>query len=123
MSAGETPNVSDRRIGRARTLRRDQTDVERKLWSLLRGWQLGGFKFRRQYPIDCYFADFACVEARIVVELDGGQHGVQLDYDTARTRELERCGWHVVRFWNHELIENPIGVLDTILVALHAARP
>jgi very-short-patch-repair endonuclease len=66
---------ADRRTGRARDLRRDQTDVERKLWGMLRGRQLCGFKFRRQHPIGRYFADFACAEARIVVELDGGQHG------------------------------------------------
>ena len=116
------PAVQIRRTGRARDLRQYQTDVERKLWSLLRGRQLGGFKFRRQHPIERYFADFACVEARIVVELDGGQHGVRVDYDADRTRELARCGWQVVRFWNHEVIENPIGVTETILLALNVVR-
>jgi len=116
------PAAQIRRTGRARDLRLYQTDVERKLWRMLRGRQLGGFKFRRQYPIGRYFADFACAEARIVVELDGGQHGVRLDYEAERTAELERRGWRVVRFWNSEVIENAVGVAEAILSALKLAR-
>ena len=103
---------------RARTLRRDQTDVERKLWSMLRGRQLGGFKFRRQVPIDRYFADFACVEAKLIVELDGGQHADQVAYDAERTAMLEAWGWRVVRFWNDDVLVNADGVAETILNAL-----
>ena len=76
------------RIQRARALRAESTNVERKLWSLLRGRRLDGVKFRRQVPIDRYFADFACVEARLVVELDGGQHNDRADYDEQRRRHL-----------------------------------
>ena len=103
---------------RARALRRDQTDVERKLWSLLRGRRLDGFKFRRQVPIDRYFADFACVEAKLVVELDGGQHADQAGYDAARTQTLEALGWRVLRFWNPDVVLEPEGVIGTILVHL-----
>ena len=108
--------------GRARTLRRDQTEVERKLWRLLRNRQLGGFKFRRQYPIDRYFADFACVEAKLVVELDGGQHSERAQEDAERTEAIERAGWQVIRFWNGEAFENTQGVAETILNAIRLAR-
>ena len=107
-----------RKTGRARVLRRDQTDAERKLWSMLRNRQLGDCKFRRQVPIDRYFADFACVEAKLVVELDGGQHSDQIAYDTERTQVIEACGWRVIRFWNHEVLLESEGVTDTILAAL-----
>ncbi len=108
--------------GRARDLRRDQTEAERRLWRLVRNRQLGGFKFRRQFPIDRYVADFACAEARLVVELDGGQHAERADADAERTKVLEACGWEVVRFWNGDVIENERGVSDTILAALKLAR-
>jgi very-short-patch-repair endonuclease len=101
---------------RARTLRRDQTDAERKLWSMLRNRQLGGRKFRRQVPIDRYFADFACVE--VVVELDGGQHADQAAYDAERTQVIEMCGWRVMRFGNHDVPRESEGVAATILAAL-----
>src|SRR5579864_9126904 len=111
------------RTKRARTLRAESTEVERKLWSLLRGRRLAGVKFRRQVPIDRYFADFACVEAKLVVELDGGQHNDQADYDEQRSKTLEACGWRVVRFWNSDVIENADGVADTILAELGRRAP
>ena len=111
------------RIGRARELRAGTTDVERRLWSVLRNRQLGGAKFRRQYPIERYFADFACVEARLIVELDGGQHDEQAGYDARRTEVLETCGWKVIRFWNNEVTENLDGVADTILHELGKMAP
>jgi len=85
---------------------------------MLRNRQLDGCKFRRQVPIDRYFADFACVEAKLVVELDGGQHAEQIAYDAERTRVIETCGWRVIRFWNHEVLLESEGVCDTILAAL-----
>ena len=94
------------KIKRARELRGDATDVEARLWSLLRSRQLGGAKFRRQYPIDRYFADFACVEAKLVVELDGGQHADQAAYDAQRTETLRLAGWKIIRFWNTDVTEN-----------------
>ena len=103
---------------RARQLRRNQTEVERQLWQLLRDRRLEGFKFRRQYPIGPYFADFACVAARLVVELDGGQHVDQARYDQIRTRYLAASGYRVIRFWNHEVLGARDAVLDEILRVL-----
>jgi Uncharacterized protein conserved in bacteria len=104
----------------ARTLRREQTDVERKLWYALRGRRLGGFKFRRQQPIGPYIADFVCFEAKLIVELDGEQHGeaAHTVYDRVRTERLKADGFRVLRFWNGELIENFDGVLEGIERAL-----
>ncbi len=111
------------RIGNARRLRREWTRAEAQLWLSLRNRKLGGFKFRRQVPIDRYFADFACLEAKIVVELDGGQHAERTEYDAARTAVLEHCGFLVLRFWNHHVLTEPEGVLHEIAAALHSARP
>jgi very-short-patch-repair endonuclease len=111
------------RIERARILRVEATDAERKLWALLRGRRLAGVKFRRQVPIDRYYADFACVEAKVIVELDGGQHHDQADYDAARTETLLACGWSVIRFWNTDVMENADGVADTILAELGRRVP
>ncbi|ATQ43170.1 endonuclease domain-containing protein [Caulobacter mirabilis] len=111
------------RVGNARRLRQEQTGAERKLWSILRGWKLDGFKFRRQMPIDRYFADFACVEAKLVIELDGGQHAERVAYDAARTEVLEGCGWTVRRFWNAAVLTETTAVVDAILRELRLARP
>ncbi len=109
------------RIERARQLRRDSTQAERRLWYRLRGGQLG-VRFRRQVPVGPFIADFACVPARLVVELDGGQHVEQAEADARRTRSLEAQGYRVLRFWNHEVLENLEGVLQRIAEAL-AGRP
>jgi len=99
---------------RARQLRRNQTDVEGKLWSRLRARQLCGAKFRRQYPIGGFIADFCCYERRLVVELDGGQHAEHVDADQRRTDFFVSQGYRVLRFWNNEVIENIDGVLERI---------
>ncbi|MCC7049503.1 MAG: endonuclease domain-containing protein [Alphaproteobacteria bacterium] len=111
------PNTS-----RARVLRRDSTDAERAMWRLLRSRRLVGHKFRRQLPIGPYIADFACFEGKLVVELDGGQHGIAIARDAARTRAIERHGFRVVRFWNNDVLANPEGVLTMILQALEEVR-
>jgi very-short-patch-repair endonuclease len=98
----------------ARRLRADLTDVERRLWSRLKNKQLDGARFRRQAPIASYVVDFYCHAARLVVELDGGQHAGQTDRDLARTRDLERLGFRVIRFWNNEVFDNIEGVLARI---------
>jgi adenine-specific DNA-methyltransferase len=103
---------------RAKKLRRDQTDVERKLWLALRDRRLGGKKFRRQVPIGSYIVDFLCLEQKLIVELDGGQHGEQAAYDDRRTDFLSGEGYRVLRFWNNDAIENFDGVLMTIAEAL-----
>ncbi len=104
-------------------MRRDQTDVERLLWARLRGRALGGFKFRRQVPIDRYVADFVCIEARLIIELDGAQHAGRAAYDEARTQVLEQAGFQVLRYWNHQLLQETDSVLEDILATLNLARP
>lgn len=104
---------------RARELRRKSTDAEQRLWNCLRNRQLGGAKFRRQVPIDRYVADFLCQDSRLVVEADGGQHSEERD--AARTAYLEAQGFRVIRFWNHDILENIDGVLDRI--AEEMAKP
>ena len=89
---------------------------------MLRNRQLDGCKFRRQLPIGRYVADFACVEAKLIIELDGGQHGERTIKDAQRTEVLERFGWRVIRIWNHHLFLEPEGVLETILAELKVAR-
>jgi very-short-patch-repair endonuclease len=103
---------------RARQLRRDQTDVEGKLWSRLRARQLSGAKFRRQYPIGAFIADFCCYERRLVIELDGGHHAEHVDADQSRTDFFVSQGYRVLRFWNNEVIENIDGVLEQIVHTL-----
>ena len=90
------------------------TDAERLLWHALRSKQLNGHRFRRQHPVGEYIADFVYIEQKIVVELDGGQHQEQLEYDECRTAFLNRHGWQVLRFWNNDVLNNLHGVLSTI---------
>src|SRR3954454_10860612 len=101
--------VSKASIPRARTLRRSAPTTERTLWTLLRDRRLGGAKFRRQVPIGPYVVDFLCAEARLVIELDGGQHGGP--EDAVRQFWLEAQGFRVRRFWNNEVTSNLEGVL------------
>ncbi len=102
----------------ARRLRAEMTDPERVLWSKLRRRQLEGHRFRRQVPLGPYVADFACMEPKLVVELDGHQHGDRIDHDARRTEWLEGQGFHVLRFGNPDVRENLEGVLLTIANAL-----
>jgi very-short-patch-repair endonuclease len=108
---------------RARKLRKNLTDVENKLWSRLRGRQLSGVKFRRQYPIGPFIVDFCCVERRLVVELDGGQRAERNTADERRTRLVERFGYRVLRFWDNEVLSNFDGVLERINEVLEGPRP
>ncbi len=100
----------------ARSLRKQQTDAEAILWSHLRNRQMAGRKFRRQVPFLGYIADFASLEAKLIIEVDGGQHAERAEEDGKRTRELEAAGYFVIRFWNHEVFEN----LGGVLLAIHA---
>ena len=101
----------------ARRLRTTMTDAERRLWSALRGRRLRGFKFRRQHPLGPFVVDFACLDHRLVIEADGGQHADSVE-DERRTAWLERRGWRVLRFWNNDIFANPEGVQEAILRAL-----
>jgi very-short-patch-repair endonuclease len=95
------------------------TDAERRLWRELRLRKIGG-RFRRQHPIGGYIADFACLEAWLVVEIDGGQHAEAVEADGVRTSALEAEGFRVFRFWNNEVFENIEGVVQRIAEALVA---
>ena len=113
MRGGAQPSV------RARELRNNATDTERALWHLLRDKQLG-WRFRRQFVIAPYIVDFACPEARLVIEADGGQHAEPGDHDR-RDAFLEEKGWRILRFWNNEIVENRDGIATCILEVLGPA--
>ncbi|MCI4680581.1 endonuclease domain-containing protein [Rhodoblastus acidophilus] len=108
------------RTSRSRALRGEQTDAERKLWSALRGRQLGGFKFVRQEPIGPFFADFVCRDQKLVIEVDGATHSTdeERDYDRRREAFLREAGYRVVRVTNDDVFRNLDGVCETILAAL-----
>jgi len=94
-------------------LRRDATEVEVRLWRALREC-FPGRRFRRQHPIGPYVVDFACPARKRAIEIDGGQHAIQRQEDSARTAEIARHGYSVIRFWNNEVLENLAGVLEAI---------
>lgn len=100
----------------ARQLRNNQTDAERKLWQYLRAKQLYSRKFRRQAAIGKYIVDFVCFELKLVVELDGGQHNEtgQREYDAQRSTWLQSQGFEVLRYWNHDVMENVESVVEAI---------
>jgi very-short-patch-repair endonuclease len=104
----------------ASRFRREATDCEQRLWQLLRNRGLEGFKFRRQATVGPYVVDFLCAQHRLIVEIDGGQHNE--DADRIRTRFLQMEGYAILRFWNHEVIENIEGVIEAIRIRLNAAR-
>src|SRR5580704_1023810 len=101
----------------ARRLRRDATDAERRLWSVLRDRRLSGYRFRRQFPIGRFIVDFACTKHRLIVEADGSQHA-DSESDRERTAWLEEQGWRVLRFWNNDILTNTEGVVETVLKEL-----
>jgi very-short-patch-repair endonuclease len=112
----------DRRIPRARQLRRSMTDAERKLWRRLRALLGKEFHFRRQATIGRYFVDFACHQSRVVIEVDGSQHMVRVGADAARTAFLNSRGYRVLRFWNNEVLQQTEAVMAAIHEALCADR-
>jgi len=112
-----------KRVKFARRLHRDQTDAERVLWLRLRDRRLNGWKFKRQVPIDRYIVDFCCMDAHLVVELDGGQHAIRSDDDARRTAVLESCGYLVLRFWDNDVLKNTDGVLEDIEATLERQSP
>ena len=107
---------------RARELRRDMTLAERKLWQVLKGRGLDGHRFRRQHPLGPYIADFACLEAGIVIEVDGSQHH-DSEQDGYRDRYMQSTGFKVLRFWNNDVLANPEGVCAVIAQALAERCP
>jgi len=110
----------------ARQLRQQATDAERMLWEHLRAHRMAGYKFRRQVVIEPYIADFVCMEARLIVEADGGQHLEQMEDDLKRSAYLESLGYKVIRFWNHEILSDTHTVLEQIhsyLIEAPSPRP
>ena len=120
-----TWKISSRLRSNARALRKNSTDAERILWSELRDHRLNGASFRRQVPIKNFVADFVCHAAKLVIELDGGQHfSDQAEQaDTARSAVIEAQGFAVLRFGNHDVMTNRAGVLETIVAAVAARAP
>jgi primosomal protein N' (replication factor Y) len=105
-------------IDKARKLRQAQTDAEKRLWRHLRNRAMDGCKFRRQHPVGPYICDFVCLERRLVIEVDGGQHTAMRDADRRRSAFLEAGGFAVMRFWNHEVLSQTEAVLQRIHAAV-----
>jgi very-short-patch-repair endonuclease len=91
------------------------------MWHLLRSRNLKGYKFRRQHPLGSFIVDFICLERRLIIELDGGQHSEQGSYDSRRTAEIEAAGYRVMRFWNNDVLQQTENIAEQILRALLAA--
>jgi very-short-patch-repair endonuclease len=98
----------------ARTFRKEPTHAERKMWSKLRDRRFLGLKFKRQVPIDRFVVDFVSSEAKLIIEVDGGQHSKRSRADSKRTQVLESLGYLVLRFWNNDVLPNIEGVLELI---------
>ena len=111
------------RTARARELRNNPTEAERTLWKHLRLRQLGGYKFRRQQPLGPYIVDLICLEKRLIIEVDGGQHSEQKAYDAERNAWLEEQGFRVLRFWNHEVLQEIEAVKEVIVRASGCFEP
>jgi very-short-patch-repair endonuclease len=109
----------------AKKMRRVMTDAELKLWNELRAHRLMGLGFRRQFPIAGYIVDFACPDKKLIVELDGSQHGEAESAisDTVRTRRLEQDGWTVIRFWNDDVLRDIDGACDHIVTIAGLDQP
>ena len=106
----------------ARNLRRTETAAEKRLWKRLCDRRLAGFKFRRQYPVGIYFADFCCFQRKLIVELDGNPHDYTVNYDQNRSHFLNRQGFQVLRFSNHEVFADLTSVCTRILQALQSSE-
>jgi very-short-patch-repair endonuclease len=107
----------------AKRLRQEMTDAERVLWREVRAHRFAGFKFKRQEPLGLYVVDFVCYEAKLIVELDGGQHANQQEADEERTRWLASRGFRVLRFWNNDVLTNIAGVMHVIEKNLPTSPP
>ena len=114
--------ISTRARSRARSLRRVMTEAETRIWSRLRAHRLGGASFRRQVPIGPYIADFVCLDARLIIEIDGGQHAANLS-DRKRDAWLREQGFSLLRFWNNDVLSNTDGVIEEIVRGLTSAVP
>ncbi len=107
----------------ARELRKSMTEAERKLWRGLRMRQMHGCKFRRQFSIGAYIVDFVCLEVRLIVEVDGGQHADEAYGDVERDAWLKAQNFRVLRYWNNQVLNELDGVLADIARTLELAPP
>ncbi len=98
----------------ARMLRKNSTNAENLLWKHLRAHRLSDYKFKRQQIIEPYIVDFICLEAKLIIEADGGQHLEQTEADRKRTEYLESLGYEIIRFWNNDILNNITSVLERI---------
>jgi very-short-patch-repair endonuclease len=117
---GKTPDLF---LERARIARSEPTEAESHLWNQLRAGRMDGWKFRRQVPMGPYRADFTCPKAKLIIELDGSQHGDTVARDERRTAFLEREGYRVIRFWNNDVLARTGAVLEAILAELADPLP
>jgi very-short-patch-repair endonuclease len=108
-------------VERAKSLRKQMTDAERRLWYRLRAHRYNGLKFKRQVPIGRYVVDFASLRAKVVVEVDGGQHADR-QMDIIRDRYLKRQGFHVLRFWNNDVLQSTDQILSVIAKTVEASQ-
>jgi very-short-patch-repair endonuclease len=108
---------------RAPALRQQMTEAEKRIWQILRLRQIDGRRFRRQVPLGRYIADFVCYEARLIIEIDGGQHDASAPQEAERSRFLQGEGYRILRFWNNEVLSNLEGVYATIVDNLRRHLP
>lgn len=113
-------NFKQEMKGRARDLRKESTVAEKHLWYWLRNRRLKGYKFHRQYIMGSYITDFVCLEKKMVIEIDGGQHAENINYDENRTAYLNTRGFRVLRYWNNEVLNRMESVLEDILLHLES---
>ena len=104
-------------------MRKNSTDAERWLWQHLRNRELGRWKFRRQHPSGPFIVDFVCIEKKLIIEVDGGQHAEDRTKDTKRSQFLERKGFRILRFWNNEILREGEAVLNVVLSSLVKKPP
>ena len=105
-------------LNNAKSLRSNQTDAEMQLWYHLRAHRFVGLKFKRQKPIGAYIVDFVCIERKLILELDGGQHAENVGYDERRTKFLESEGYQVLRFWNNQVLQEMDSALEVIRIEI-----
>ena len=121
LPAGERARVRGKpQKSRPQQLRTNATEAEQRIWYFLRNRQFEQFKFRRQHSIGVYIVDFVCLEQKLIVEIDGGQHAERVQYDERRTNALRAKGFRLLRFWNNEVMQNTNAVLETILAEMNA---
>jgi len=115
-------SIPDHARSRARSLRTSLTDAERRIWYRLRAHRFYDVSFRRQFPVGRYVVDFVCLEARLIIEIDGGQHS-ESRQDSIRDAWLRSQGFEVLRFWNNDVLSNFDGVLESIANTLSTRLP